>query len=135
MTVNDIKLSNDEKLNNEKECLDSDPWYCCEYSGESQNTETVNEACYATRYVPTEVRDRYRFSEYLIEPNIHRLRKVVSILALVMLFIKKLKSGIGKGTISGMNEYIIPSELTFKGDRYMHGKFERKIRHVLKTPS
>ena len=34
-----------------------------------------------------------------------------------MLFIKKWKRGIGKGTISGMNEYIIPSDLTFNGDR------------------
>ena len=68
MTVNDIKLNNDEKLNYEKECLDSDPWYCCEYSDVSQNIETVNETCYATRYVPTEVRYRYRFSEYLLTP-------------------------------------------------------------------
>ena len=41
------------------------------------------------------------------------------VLALVMLFIKKLKRRIGKGTISGMNEYIIPSEFTFRGDRHI----------------
>ena len=54
-TVNEIKLSNDELLHYEKECLDSDPWDCCEYLKESQNKGTVNMACDTTKYVPTEV--------------------------------------------------------------------------------
>ena len=84
MTMKDTKLSNDKKVNHEKECLDSDPWCCCEYSGEFQNTETINEARCATRYEPTEVRDRYRFLEYLIDPGGFRIPKVVTVLASVM---------------------------------------------------
>ena len=118
-TVNEIKLSNDELLHYEKECLDSDPWDCCEYLKESQNKGTVNKACYTTKYVPTEVRDRYRFSEYVIDPNRLRLRKVVRILAIVLLFIKKLKEKIDKVIVRSMTVYPIPSELTFKGDKYI----------------
>ena len=79
----------------------------------------MNKACYTTKYVPTEVRDRYRFSEYAIDPNRLRLRKVVRILAIVLLFIKKLKEKIDKVIVRSMTVYPIPSELTFKGDKYI----------------
>ena len=35
--------------------------------------------------------DRYKFFNYIIDPNRFRLRKVVHVLALVFLFIKNLK--------------------------------------------
>ena len=46
--------------------------------------------CFATRYVPQEVGDRYAFSRYLIDPNKFRFRTVVRILALVFAFLSKL---------------------------------------------
>ena len=42
--------------------------------------------------VPSEVGERYKFSNYLINPNKYRFRKVVRILAFVHLFLKKLVS-------------------------------------------
>ena len=41
--------------------------------------------------VPIKVKERYEFSNYIIDTNKFRLRKVMRILALVMLFIKNMK--------------------------------------------
>ena len=46
--------------------------------------------CFLGRSVPVEVGDRYKFSQYLIDPNKFRFRTVLRILSLVFIFLKKL---------------------------------------------
>ena len=46
----------------------------------------------AGQIVPTEVGSRYKYSNYLIDPNRFRFRRVVRVLGLVFLFIKKFIS-------------------------------------------
>ena len=47
-------------------------------------------------YVPKELRERYIFSKYLIDPNKFRFRIVLRILALVFLFIQKIQKKCNK---------------------------------------
>ena len=53
-------------------------------------TEDECSNCFVSRSVPVEVGDRYKFSEYLIDPNKFRFKTVLRILALVFIFLKKL---------------------------------------------
>ena len=76
-SVDEIVLSGKEKTdaNKEKVLLDF---------------TAKNLSCLATKYVPSEVGERYKFSRYLINPNKFRFSTVVRILGLVFLFIKKI---------------------------------------------
>ena len=86
-TVEDIKLSGDEISSHDKECLDSSLWDS-EWIDEEYNN--LSNSYFVESKVPGEVEERYQFSNYIIDPNRFRLRKVVRILALVMMFITKL---------------------------------------------
>ena len=44
--------------------------------------------------------ERYKFCNYIIDPNRFRLRKVVNMLALVLLFMKILKDRIQNSEVS-----------------------------------
>ena len=46
--------------------------------------------CFLGRSVPVEVGDRYKFSQYLIDPNKFRFETVLRILSLVFIFLEKL---------------------------------------------
>ena len=48
--------------------------------------------CLYAKHVPAEVEERYRFSNYLVNPNKLRFRAVLRILGLVFLFIRKLSA-------------------------------------------
>ena len=48
-----------------------------------------NVRCLATKYVPNQVGERYKFSRYLIDPNKFRFRTVIRILAVVFCSYKK----------------------------------------------
>ena len=66
--------------------------------------------------------ERYKFLDYIIDPNKFRLRKVVRVLALVMLFIRKLKQkSINQReddlSLSVCNEIQIPEAIS--GDKYV----------------
>ena len=50
--------------------------------------------------VPEAVGDRYKFSNYVLDPNKFRFRKVVRVLGLVLLFIKKLRKKTNKPEFS-----------------------------------
>ena len=61
------------------------------------NVESAFNAIYMpTRYVPKGVKDHYDFSQYIIDPNRFRFRKVIRVLGLVFLFIKKARRRCGK---------------------------------------
>ena len=48
--------------------------------------------CLLVKYVPKEIAKRYELSNYLINPNRYRFRKVIRILALVLLYIHKISA-------------------------------------------
>ena len=53
-----------------------------------------NVRCFATKYVPNQVGERYKFSRYLIDPNKFRFRTVIRILPVAFLFIQKISKNI-----------------------------------------
>ena len=63
--------------------------------------------CMTTRYVPEKVGDRYKFSQYLLDPNKFRFRKVIRIFAIVLLFI--LKSSVKLRTRLTLNCLVPPT--------------------------
>ena len=65
------------------------------------------------------VRLRYEFSNYVIDPNRFRFRKVVRILALVFLFVRNLKSRIGKNQSVIQAHAELPRHLNFNNDSYL----------------
>ena len=75
-TVEQISLSNREKSDANQEMI-------------LKNPEDDTFICMTTRYVPKQVGERYKFSNYLIDPNRFRFRKVVRILTVALLFILK----------------------------------------------
>ena len=74
-SVDDIKLSAKEKSETAKEKV--------------VDVDDASTFC-AVTYVPKEVEDRYRFSQYLISPNRFKFRTVLRILSFVLLFIQML---------------------------------------------
>ena len=54
----------------------------------SEVDTSVYTCCGKYRVVPEEVDERYRFCNYILDPNRHRLRTAVRCLALVMRFIR-----------------------------------------------
>ena len=78
-TVADIKLSASEK---------------CDANKEQVFPECDAHACLT--YVPKDVEARYRFSDYLVNPNRHRFTTVVRIVALVFLFIQKCSAKLSR---------------------------------------
>ena len=75
-TIDEVMLTNKQKsdANREKAIPDCDE----------------NSQCLLTRYVPSELKNRYKFSKYLLNPNRFRFRTVVRILGLVFFFIQKI---------------------------------------------
>ena len=54
------------------------------------NVSAAQVRCLASKYIPNEVGERYKFSNYLLSPNKFRCSTIVRILALVFLFIQKV---------------------------------------------
>ena len=86
-SANEIKLgNNDQKLYNDEHLVLDHEWISSQLSLEYNKS-------YATisKGVLSNIAERYKFSQYVIDPNKFRFRKVVRILALVHLFIRNLK--------------------------------------------
>ena len=62
---------------------------------------------------------RYKFSQYLLDPNRFRLRKIIRIIGLVYLFIKKSYAAIGKFGRPSNHPKVIPANLFSIGDQYL----------------
>jgi hypothetical protein len=114
-TVKELKLCGDEIANHDSECLDSGlsdvEWMDGFWASNQSNVYVVNNN--------SELEERYRFSKYVIDPNKFRLRKVVRILAIVMLFVNKLKQKIAKEAKSNAILCNVPSAFLFKHDQYL----------------
>ena len=88
-----IILCGESKQEMLKECI----------SIESISEEKCNSVVCTSHHflsVPEAVGDRYRFSNYVLDPNKFRFRKVVRVLGLVLLFIKKLREKTNKPEFS-----------------------------------
>ena len=94
-SVNDLKLRTEDLESVKVESLRPE---CIESLVDlEREEESILEDDYHFSYIYRTVdskvlQERYVFSEYIIDPNRFRLRKVVRVLALVMLFIRKLIS-------------------------------------------
>ena len=109
-TVKEIQLDKDEisTLKSEFIVYDTDNLSQLERPRRKNNngdfTYTAKK-CIRTS-IPSEVLDIYQFSKYIIDPNKHRFKTVVRILALVYRFIAKLKEKLRnktKGDIDNVN--------------------------------
>ena len=114
----DIKLSKEQKQSHDEELVKldgADPeWLARQMSQMYCESYTVN-----TDKGFDQIRLRYEFSNYVIDPNRFRFRKVIRILALVFLFVRKLKAKIGKSqsVIESQNE--LPRHLNFNNDGFL----------------
>ena len=93
LTPAEIILCGESKQEMLKECI----------SIESISEEKCNSVVCTSHHflsVPEAVGDRYRFSNYVLDPNKFRFRKVVRVLGLVLLFIKKLREKTNKPEFS-----------------------------------
>ena len=91
-TIHEVKLNSSDMKDMKKEMMI--------IGGTNENVvefdwphQTSNHGSYATlnvtgRCVPNEVVSRYEFSKYILDPNRHRFRIVVRIIAIVKRFIK-----------------------------------------------
>ena len=105
-SIKDLRLSSKEKDQHDEESL------------QIESPENINHNIYNTQNVPSEVEERYRFNNYIIDPNKFRLKRVIRILAIVILFIKNLKKKVGK-LMNNSNLTCIPSLFTSENNQYL----------------
>ena len=109
-TVQDIALSQGEADEMEKETINLG--LIDEFTNSSKvvlnNMSVGREA--------VEIENRYAFSEYIIDPNRFRFKKVLRILALVLMFVKKFRRFPAYN-----NEYLfeLPKSFSCKGSQYI----------------
>ena len=87
------------------------------------NEQLTHMYCYSSTVYTSnlnEIGQRYQFSNYIIEPNKFRFRKVVRINALVLLFVQKLLSKRQKSlTVLKITGKQVPNQFQFNGDKYL----------------
>ena len=105
-SIKDLRLSSKEKDQHDEESL------------QIESPENTNHNIYNTQNVPSEVEERYRFNNYIIDPKKFRLKKVIRILAIVILFIKNLKKKVSK-LMNNSNLTCIPSLFTSENNQYL----------------
>ena len=114
-TIEEMVLKDEAKVEADKEkiLIDAPAHHVC-YS-------VRNPIYLPVRYVPATLRERYKFSKYLIDPNMFRFRTVVRILTLVFLFINKIRKKMNRPYIgiSGCSEKEIPDMMSYQGDQYL----------------
>ena len=114
-SVSEIKLSEDEEKLYNDECLVLDEkWINQQLSSEYSQT-------YVAQPIELDsVAKRYQFSQYIVDPNRFRLRKVIRIVALVYLFIRKLQMKTkGKTTVMSSSLKPVPSSFKNNDDTYL----------------
>ena len=114
-SVHSIKLGTEELKNFNDELIDPNI-HDNEWIAKQLETDFVHVAN-QERNLP-EVRLRYQFSSYVIDPNRFKFQKVVRINSLVFKFVEKLRVKIGKPP-SLVPEISLPANLQIQGDRYL----------------
>ncbi len=117
-TIEEIALSAKEKADLNKEKVLADPM---DFVNEHKHANLCPDGsvCMLTG-VPKEVEERYKFSNYLINPCKFKFSKVLRVLALVFLFIKK----ISVRTIKRKFPFLDTSEHVTSNDQYVVFKIE-----------
>ena len=126
-SVEEIKLSQTDQKSNQDEMLKIDlsdtAWIDKQLIDAHHNYLNFDDRIQNDTVLQQNVRDciceRYRFSKYIIDPNKFRFRKVVRIFALVLLFIKKLKSKIHKIDQNNIFEDNLPKQFSYNNDQYL----------------
>ena len=75
----------------------------------------VSNSAFVAKRVNSKVKERYEFSKYLIDTNKFIFRKVVRVLALVLMFIKRYKQVKFSLNYPGQ----VPNILKSSGDKYV----------------
>ena len=114
-TVEDLTLNKEERTRHDKECSELKMPMIWDHEIYSANltSNTIDVLSLAT-----DLGERYNFSNYVLDPNKFRLRKVIRILAIVIAFICKLKKKLGK-KLQISNSCPIPSSFMFTHDKYL----------------
>ena len=110
LSKEDVKKHNDEML--KADILDIE-WINKQLSAKYGSYPVLSEK------VLSEIAVRYKFSQYIIDPNRFRFRKVVRILALVLLFIKNLKLRTNRNSYVIASGMRLPSQFMFCNDKYL----------------
>ena len=105
----ELKLNKEEIKGYENEILKSE---MIDVDWINKHLEVIHSKSYAVleKGVPDKVGERYLFSRYIMDPNKFRFRKVVRIVALIILFVKNLKIRI-KSTNNPNTGLIIKNEI------------------------
>ena len=119
-TVNEISLNTDE-LEHIKQEVPSNK----EFENSFNNHDTTSISMHQETIIPDEVSTRYKFSNYIIDPNKYRFTKVIRILAYIIKFIsniKKIKLNLSSSTSKTSNQHNLPTlteiDLTTAADYY-----------------
>ena len=135
-TVSEIILCGKDRLEANNECNKPNI---------TEQLCSINSWCYAhyggfpVAVVPDQVKTRYESSQYVLDPNRFRLRKVVRILSLVYLFIQKCCSHCG--LVGKLKAYpkvplnFVPSIFSCEGDQYIVTEGTQDDRSKLKCPA
>ena len=117
-SVNELKLSHDDLNAHSNELLKSN---VIDNEWVNKQLAKMYSESYSVyfRNAFDMVGERYAFSNYVIDPNKFRFRKVVRILALIMLFVKNLKMRTNKITSDNPLEFTLPSQFDFNNDMYL----------------
>ena len=121
----DIKLDSDDLQTHDEELIKlnvaDSKWITAQLSQHCQSYLTFNEK------ETSEINKRYEFSDYVLDPNKFRFKKVVKILALIKMFVNKLKAKIGKSSAVTVSQNSVPDQLSLGRDAYLvtqgNGKF------------
>ena len=82
-SIDSIKLSNSQMNNVRKEI-----------------SYDVLQECNFQKVVPSDVKERYKFSKYSLDPNKYRFKRVIKIMSFVIKFIRSLQAKVQKKTFS-----------------------------------
>ena len=127
-SVDDLRLSQDELLdfNAEVNELLDEEWinqnlfqsYSCHVANANYHALTDDTV--------EKVMNHYGFSNYILDPNKFRFKKVVRILALVFLFVSKAKERINKKLQSTVDNFNLPKHFGFCQNYYLvtEGKYK-----------
>ena len=143
-TATELVLSAAEWHEAKKECvvdLNDTPTLCCDLGNFEGSVETpdvgdndnIKNAVYY--YKKSDYDNRYKFSGYIIDPLKYRFRKVLRVLALVFLYISKLKKNVNQNLhCVQKDEHQSPEIFRNQGDKYILTTGSEKFQGPLKCP-
>ena len=143
LTIDEIKLNQQEiaamRKENQGKILKVP-----ETNHEEISTENYHSNCNISNRVPSEVEERYQYSNYIIDPNKHKFTTVCRILAFIQKFITNLKQSVktSKNYQTNKEKIVIKTKSDISTDlskqelekttQYFFKKGTEEIKHFLK---